>query len=94
MSDRNDGGPVFPGERAEMLPYKTHGGMCFNAVAPVKYPGMSLRDYFAGQFATIAAQEGMRGYSHICSETARRTAEYAYALADAMLATRTGDRDV
>ena len=42
-------------------------------------PGMSLRDYFAGQ----ALIDASRRYGH-----AQMAAEYAYKLADAMLAER------
>lgn len=50
--------------------------------------GMTLRDWFAGQFAMVAAVDGLKGYDHICDETKRRTAAYAYELADAMMTAR------
>ncbi len=51
-------------------------------------PGMTLRDWFAGQFAIAAMVEGFKGYNHLCDTTIKKTAQVAYDLADAMLAER------
>ncbi|MDO7841110.1 hypothetical protein [Sphingomonas immobilis] len=47
------------------------------------YPGMSLRDYFAGQ-----ALAGLSGHMGVRSQDVERIATAAYARADAMLAVR------
>ena len=60
----NDGGPAFPA--------MTPGGYCT--------PGMSLRDWFAGQ-----ALAGMLANEHLYCQPA---ADDAYKFADAMLAAR------
>lgn len=65
------GGPAVPVERE-------HG---FGSL--VKYRGMSLRDYFAGQVLVGAAGGWIRGDAEM-AELARR----AYAVADAMIAER------
>ena len=71
MSDKiNDGGPAFPRRYTPMLEDQ---------------PGMSLRDYFAGQALTntlICESSG--------KDFAKMNAEYAYLLADAMIAAREG----
>jgi len=65
MSDRDDGGPAF----AHGDP--THGGD----------PGMSLRDYFAGQ----ASEEDVQAH-YLAAGSSRERAKYAHA--DAMLEAR------
>ncbi len=52
-----------------------------NDGGPVYPQGMSLRDWFAGQALAFLAQPGMG------SET-KAAAEYAYEIADAMIAVR------
>ena len=66
MSDEpNDGGPAYPA--------MTPGGYCT--------PGMTLRDWFAGQaLAALIASE--------VNETSHGDSEDAYMYADAMLAAR------
>lgn len=70
----NDGGPAFPVQElnADGTPYALT-------------VGMSLRDYFAGQalVGLIAQSMGTAGASN-----PQHGAEYAYAMADAMLAAR------
>lgn len=63
---RHDGGQAFPSHRASATPI----------------PGMTLRDYFAGQ-----AMAGMMSDSG-CNPTRHHTAKDSYLLADAMLAER------
>ena len=75
MADRHDGGPAFPNTS------KVHAGY-----GGESYGGMSLRDYFAGQalvglLAMPASLDGM-------GKTDKLIAQYAYAVADAMLAAR------
>lgn len=67
---RDDGGPAFPIQHDDRPgAYEAH-------------PGMSLRDWFAGQaLAGVLADHTLRG-------TAKSFAEKAYELADAMLAER------
>lgn len=69
-SDRIDGGPAFPC----MAPANIHPGSA---------PGMTLRDYFAGQ-----ALVGLLGSPFTDTDTNIAYANVAYILADAMLAER------
>ena len=73
-----DGGPAFP-----LSPEvgKAH----FDD--PMAYPGMTLRDWFAGQ-----ALAGMLANTHIVG-TINRIAEHAYHYADAMLTARHGEQE-
>jgi len=76
----NDGGPAFPTSRAEKIT-DAPGDW-----ADVEYPGMSLRDWFAGM-----ALRSMRvGGDAINMPGA---AEWCYAFADAMLAERAKGAD-
>ena len=72
--DFNDGGAAFPIPALEAVgAYEAE-------------PGMSLRDYFAGQIATgMAAYSGTSGLSYGPYEIADRS----YEIADAMLKART-----
>ena len=72
MSNTNTGGPAFPaGERFEGVDgWHTE-------------PGMTLRDYFAGQ-ALASVNLGIG----VTDDFYSRTAKHCYALADAMLAAR------
>lgn len=72
MSALNDGGPAFP--REEM---RVTGGKEYVAVQP----GMSLRDWFAGQ-----ALAGL--LANRIKDTPEKWAAVSYVLADAMLAAR------
>ena len=76
----NDGGPAFP---------------YFNPDTEVVYPGMSLRDWFAGQ-ATANDVKNHRGDYDVGLTKYQFTCEQAkYRYADAMLAERnanTGDK--
>jgi hypothetical protein len=69
----NDGGPAFPGARHEQV--RQHDGS--QTWADVIYPGMSLRDWFAGQ-----------ALASFVPDTPQNKAEAAYAIADAMLKAR------
>ena len=76
MSEK-DGGPAFP--NWEVKPVGPHG-----TDTTVPTAGMRLRDYFAGQALTKAHDGGWRANP----ETITALAAYCYAVADAMLATR------
>ncbi|NTG07198.1 hypothetical protein [Rhizobium rhizogenes] len=87
MTDKiDDGGLAFPGTRQEQVGTVADHG--FDDDAPtfddVHHPGMSLRDWFAGQ----ALAESTRGIwdSHKYDDVAKR----AYGIADAMIAARKG----
>lgn len=66
MSKIDNGGPAFPSEG------EGHGNPKYHS------PGMSLRDWFAGQ--VLAASDG--------SVSPEKEAAWAYKIADAMLAER------
>jgi len=78
MSDKpNDGGPAFPFVAVSEATGQPING-CFD-------PGMSLRDWFAGQaLAGLLAS----GVAAARGQTCEDVAEIAYANADAMLAER------
>lgn len=81
----NNGGPAFPGE-ADIV-YSNDENSVIKTV-PVKYTGMTLRDYFAAgamsQGMAVLVALGNRPNDHqLCS-----LAETAYKAADAMLAER------
>ena len=78
----NDGGPAFPVPGTE-----------YND----RYPGMSLRDWFAGQALQgltdtypISFLEDDSTSGHRASQICKNRAQAAYAIADAMLAAREG----
>ena len=78
MSERNDGGPAFP-ER--YLPNSESSS----------YPGMSLRDWFAGQVVGRCWRAAVRQQDSATTHyvaVAQRAAVWAYTMADAMLAER------
>lgn len=70
-----DGGPAFPTTRSERLPSRGEEVQ----FAEVTYPGMSLRDWFAGQALAGCSVD-------LCDP--RMVAEWCYGVADAMLAAR------
>jgi hypothetical protein len=83
----NVGGPAFssPGfpyyhDGITQNPYDGHGW------AHDPQPGMTLRDWFAGQ--ALAGYFAAPDTPHKCG--GKREAEYCYAIADAMLAAREG----
>lgn len=84
-----DGGLAFPGKRMEEIGFVNIGGDIEKTFAEAEHPGMSLRDWFAGQ-----ALAGM-----LASETDGSTyredhaAERAYRMADAMLTARKEGRE-
>lgn len=73
MTLKNDGGPAFPGETATM-------------VGNFPNPGMSLRDWFAGQAMAAFLHDGAYDYG--------AAAQHSYLIADAMLAARMSDEEL
>jgi hypothetical protein len=72
MSMVNDGGPAFP------VPV----GTVYDSLAQSPEPGMSLRDYFAGQaIKVLMPQQEVR-------DTQEHISAWAYTMADAMLRAR------
>ena len=86
VTPRDDGGPVYPCTKRERV-FTKEAMVEANlpdafAFAEAQHPGMSLRDYFAGQaLALVLSQDGSR--------IAPTLAHAAYEIADAMLAERT-----
>lgn len=76
MTTKDDGGPAAPVTIRAMTP---NGMMSFDA-----HPGMTLRDWFAGQALAGSCKPGPDGWG--LSE--QDVAVWAYAFADAMLAER------
>ena len=89
--DTNDGGPAFPGERKDQIG-NDHDGKPVYSIA--QYPGMSLRDWFAGQamLGFLSNPESTKSTLAVAEEEdwepAAVSAAIAYAQADAMLAER------
>lgn len=77
MTDMKNGGPVFPGEIPIGISHITEA-----------HPGMSLRDWFAGQALAGIASISSDGFSLSPEDEA----EWAYQRADAMLAARGEDQ--
>ena len=83
MTDIKNGGYAFP---KPLDPYPSDG---------VGYPGMTLRDYFAGQALAgwLASYGDTMQHPCAVNGSAECVARDSYALADAMLAARlTGDQ--
>lgn len=87
MDFRDDGGPAFPGQMRTLVPevgdVETGDTLTFREEL-VMGPGMSLRDWFAGQaMAAIIV-----GNSGDMSAMTRGAAKDAYAVADVLLEAR------
>lgn len=74
MTQRDDGGPAFPTDE---------GTYDFQGRRDAGRLGMSMRDYFAGQFLA-----GVLSDIHQSGLSDQKFAEWAYSLADAMLEAR------
>jgi hypothetical protein len=72
MNGVNDGGPAYPYVQMSEATGQPING-CFS-------PGMTLRDWFAGQALAMTAPQGSYNTANI--------AEWCYSMADAMLAER------
>lgn len=83
MTDKSDGGPAFP-----MIVWKSPDGL----LAMPSAPGMSLRDWFAGQALVSmgtwvpARKDGT--YPGSQKEILNLKSRWSYEMADAMLAAR------
>jgi hypothetical protein len=78
VNNTNTGGPAFPMPWYESDKYEVEGE-----------PGMTIRDYFAGQaLAGIALWNRGQGGSFVNADDAKDAGVLAYQLADAMLAAR------
>jgi hypothetical protein len=76
MSPRDDGGPAFPSEG------EGHGNPKYHS------PGMTLRDWFAGQVLIAMGTWSPAPYNHYAAQRVAAQAAHAYEVADAMLAER------
>lgn len=95
MSDIDDGGLAFPGTRSQQVCTVADYGLSDDespVFGEVQHPGMTLRDWFAGQALAgdFAAQNEVTGeYTNGTSdETALSRAKLFYRMADAMIAAR------
>ena len=89
---RDDGGPAFPC-RSEYKPTTDPAeatGVVMVEEHPVGLPGMTLRDWFAGQALAGLLAHSDNDETEATSDTASR---WAYEYADAMLAERTKGGD-
>lgn len=96
MAHTTDGGPAFPCEMETHVEYP--GITAMTGTRSDRYPGMSLRDYFAakamaallgnngfmGRFSTIATRDGIALKDCLALE--------CYLIADAMLRARVAER--
>ena len=82
MSDRETGGPAFPGINAEMTGIDSDGCERWDNEAG---GGMTLRDYFAGK--ALAGYWAESGHD-VSPEDCEITAQQCYCMADAMIAER------
>lgn len=76
MTQKQDGGPAFPSEG------EGHGNPKYHS------PGMSLRDYFAGQVISAVFLNGFEAGDLSPDGTAKLASNWAYMIADAMLSER------
>jgi hypothetical protein len=86
MSKRNDGGPAYP-----TAPEYDHDGYCWG-LREYGQPGMSLRDWFAGQAVSAILTNNpildILTTNDKDESTRYGAARYAYEVADAMLRAR------
>ena len=76
MTQPNEGGPAFPGRNT---------GMDYN-------PGMTLRDWFAGQaLSALAAKTNPHAAEPVRMQDAQRAVHAAYEIADEALRVRMKD---
>lgn len=100
MTAQKDGGPAFPRHATQYIPQPpaySSSGLAVRSGGPIGdlgAPGMSLRDYFAGQaLAGMSIKDGgqlsvndrARGHHR---DVGRWYAEQAYVIADEMLKAR------
>lgn len=83
---KSENPPAFPCEAQGDRSVPPAHDYIQTGIHTAKFPGMSLRDYFAGQAITMCLKDMSLGYDAWASE--------AYAVADALLAARqTTDRN-
>ena len=75
----NDGGPAFPHDGRDNGPGNIKGR---------PHDGMTLRDWFAGRVVSRAFEHNMAEGDRTVAEAARISADWSYAVADAMIAAR------
>lgn len=102
METIDDGGPAFPGVQGttgygEVMPTKDPNG---GTVWTIVHPGMSLRDYLAGQaLVGLMSRDDGATYSPSKTETfeqwqarmVRLDVEHSYRVADAMIKAKRGE---
>jgi hypothetical protein len=83
-----DGGLAFPGKRMEEIGFVNIGGDIEKTFAEAEHPGMSLRDWFAGQAipAIIRQCASDLNYRDGAETAEQYFARKAYEVADAMIA--------
>jgi hypothetical protein len=89
MSTKDDGGPAFP-QNNDYIDHPTHGRIHRVHAGDDVQPGMSLRDWFAGQALSgmLAHSTRYKPREGAPANWHQAIAEEAYELADAMLAER------
>jgi hypothetical protein len=86
---KDDGGLVFPSKRAEKVTVKNIDGTTYDTWETVTHPGMTLRDWFAGQALAGIAPAPAENVALMRKEAGTQSlSEIAYAIADAMIAER------
>jgi hypothetical protein len=84
MSEIKDGGPAFPGECVRV----TRQDDVVIRQEDIQWPGMSLRDWFAGQ--ALAGYRAKNFNYDVGHDEQGTVAKWAYEDADAMLRAREG----
>ena len=86
-NENKDGGPAFPTATPAIKKNYQPTGQVYSEDPIYPFQGMSLRDYFAAKALTgnLAADAEQKS-------SARQHADWAFEHADAMLATRSGER--
>jgi hypothetical protein len=92
MSTIKDGGPAFPATRYEQVGTLADHGCDDDSptYGEVSYPGLSLRDWFAGQALTGIADHFTVSNDATTKASQKVIARLCYDYADAMLAAREG----
>jgi len=82
-----DGGLAFSGKRMEEIGFVNIGGDIEKTFAEAEHPGMSLRDWFAGQALVGLMAHSFDDGSDFLHDAGPAAAAYqAYRMADAMIA--------
>lgn len=86
MNEPNNGGPAFPVDVNYKITTPLHKDSDLVKMELGHYPGMSLRDWFAGMAIPVLLKAPSNG------EDYKTLANFAYSLADAMLTARKNER--